>query len=377
MYNIATLNKISPVGLSLLAENYSVIEDTNSAHGILVRSQDMHEMEFGKELLGIARAGAGVNNIPLDKCSEEGIVVFNTPGANANAVKELVIAGMLLSARNIPAALDWTKTLTTDVSKTIEKGKKQFAGHEIKGKTIGIFGLGAIGVLVANAAYDLGMKVIGYNPTLRVKAAHNLYPEIQITDNLDLMLGKSDYVSLNAPAKDETKGIVNSEFIGKMKNGAVLLNFSRDKLINDNDLLSALESGKLSEYVTDFGTDAIVGKDKVTLIPHLGASTEEAEDNCASIAVEEIMDFFENGNIRNSVNYPAVELIAPSNITKIALYTKGIENPVNLAVTELGVTISAVAGGVRGEFGYVLVATTDEITEIPEISGVIRSRIIK
>lgn len=377
MYKIATLNKISPVGLSLLTDEYKVIDNTDVAEGILVRSQDMHEMKLGDNLLAIARAGAGVNNIPLDKCAEKGIVVFNTPGANANAVKELVIAAMLLSARNIPSAIDWAKSLKSDVSKAVEKGKKQFAGHEIKGKTIGVFGVGAIGVLVANAAYDLGMNVIGYDPFLTAKAAHIAYPGVQLTNDLDFMLGNADYVSLNAPANDKTKGIVNADFISKMKDGAVLLNFSRDKLINDSDLISALENGKLKEYITDFGTDEIIGKNGVTLIPHLGASTEEAEDNCASIAVNEIMDYIENGNITNSVNFPHVSLNVPAGSTKIALFTKGIENPVDMAVKELNVTISGATGGTKGEYGYALLATTDSITEIPEIQGVVRSRILK
>lgn len=376
MYNITTLNKISPVGLARLTDKYTITEEIDGTTGIMVRSHDMHEMELPESLLAIARAGAGVNNIPLQKCAEKGIVVFNTPGANANAVKELVIAGMLLSARNIPAAIDWAKTLSTDVGKVIEKGKKQFAGHEIKGKTLGIFGMGAIGILVANSAYDLGMRVIGYNPTIRTKACHNVYPGVEMTDNLDYMLENADYVSLNAPAKEKTKGMVNSEFIGKMKDGAVLLNFSRDKLINDGDLLAALESGKLGEYVADFGTDAIIGKKGVVLIPHLGASTEEAEDNCASIAADEMMDYIENGNIKNSVNFPAVELPVKEGETRITILTKGIENPVDLAVKNMEISVNGAAGGVRGAFGYAIVSTSDSVSEVPEISGVIKSRVL-
>lgn len=376
MYNITILNKISPVGLARLTDKYAVTEEIAGATGILVRSQDMHDMELPESLLAIARAGAGVNNIPLEKCAENGIVVFNTPGANANAVKELVIAGMLLSARNIPAAIDWAKTLSTDVGKAIEKGKKQFAGHEIKGKTLGILGMGAIGVLVANAACDLGMNVIGYNPTLRVKACHSVYPEVQMTDNLDFMLENADYVSLNAPAKDETKGMVNSELISKMKDGAVLLNFSRDKLVNDADLIAALESGKLSEYVADFGTDEIIGKKGVILIPHLGASTEEAEDNCASIAADEIMDYIENGNIRNSVNFPEAALPVKTGERRIAVLTKDVENPVDLAVKNLGITVNGAAGGTKGAFGYALISTSDKVSDLPEIPGAIQVRVL-
>ena len=373
MYNITTLNKISPVGLARLTDKYTITEEIDGTTGVMVRSHDMHEMELPESLLAIARAGAGVNNIPLQKCAEKGIVVFNTPGANANAVKELVIAGMLLSARNIPAAIDWAKTLSTDVGKAIEKGKKQFAGHEIKGKTLG---MGAIGILVANSAYDLGMRVIGYNPTIRTKACHNVYPGVEMTDNLDYMLENADYVSLNAPAKEETKGMVNSEFIDKMKDGAVLLNFSRDKLINDADLLAALESGKLGEYVAAFGTDAIIEKKGVVLLPHLGASTEEAEDNCASIAADEMMDYIENGNIKNSVNFPAVELPVKEGETRITILTKGIENPVDLAVKNMEISVNGAAGGVRGAFGYAILSTSDTVSKVPEIAGIIKSRIL-
>ena len=236
--------------------------------------------------------------------------------------------------------------------------------------------MGAIGILVANSAYDLGMRVIGYNPTIRTKACHNVYPGVEMTDNLDYMLENADYVSLNAPAKEETKGMVNSEFIDKMKDGAVLLNFSRDKLINDADLLAALESGKLGEYVADFGTDAIIGKKGVVLLPHLGASTEEAEDNCASIAADEMMDYIENGNIKNSVNFPAVELPVKEGETRITILTKGIENPVDLAVKNMEISVNGAAGGVRGAFGYAIVSTSDSVSEVPEISGVIKSRVL-
>ena len=376
MYNIATLNKISPVGLARLTDQYKVIDDIADANGVLVRSQNMHDIRFPEKLLAIARAGAGVNNIPLEKCADRGIVVFNTPGANANAVKELVLAAMLMSARNIPAALDWVKTLTSDVSSAVEKGKKQFAGSELKGKTLGIVGIGAIGVLIANAAKSLGMNVIGYTPFLTIDIAHQTDAGIPLVTEPDILLEKSDYISLNAPANPSTEGMVNAEFIEKMKDGAVLLNFARDKLVKEDDLVAALESGKISEYITDFGTDGLLGKKGVVIVPHLGASTAEAEDNCASIAADEIMDYIENGNIRNSVNFPNTALPVKSGEKRIALMTKGVENPVDLAVKNLGITVTGVSGGTKGDYGYALVSTTDPITEVPKIEGVIKTRIL-
>lgn len=376
MYNIATLNKISPVGLARLTDQYKVIDDIADANGVLVRSQNMHDIRFPEKLLAIARAGAGVNNIPLEKCADKGIVVFNTPGANANAVKELVLAAMLMSARNIPAALDWVKTLTSDVSSAVEKGKKQFAGSELKGKTLGIVGIGAIGVLIANAAKSLGMNVIGYTPFLTIDIAHQTDAGIPLVTEPDMLLEKSDYISLNAPANPSTEGMVNAEFIEKMKDGAVLLNFARDKLVKEDDLVAALESGKISEYITDFGTDGLLGKKGVVIVPHLGASTAEAEDNCASIAADEIMDYIENGNIINSVNFPNTALPVKSGEKRIALMTKGVENPVDLAVKNLGVTVTGVSGGTKGDYGYALVSTTDPITEVPKIEGVIKTRIL-
>lgn len=376
MYNIATLNKISPVGLARLTDQYKVIDDIADANGVLVRSQNMHDIRFPEKLLAIARAGAGVNNIPLEKCADRGIVVFNTPGANANAVKELVLAAMLMSARNIPAALDWVKTLTSDVSSAVEKGKKQFAGSELKGKTLGIVGIGAIGVLIANAAKSLGMNVIGYTPFLTIDIAHQTDAGIPLVTEPDMLLEKSDYISLNAPANPSTEGMVNAEFIEKMKDGAVLLNFARDKLVKEDDLVAALESGKISEYITDFGTDGLLGKKGVVIVPHLGASTAEAEDNCASIAADEIMDYIENGNIRNSVNFPNTALTVKSGEKRIALMTKGVENPVDLAVKNLGITVTGVSGGTKGDYGYALVSTTDPITEVPKIEGVIKTRIL-
>ena len=376
MYNIATLNKISPVGLARLTDQYKVIDDIADANGVLVRSQNMHDIRFPEKLLAIARAGAGVNNIPLEKCADRGIVVFNTPGANANAVKELVLAAMLMSARNIPAALDWVKTLTSDVSSAVEKGKKQFAGSELKGKTLGIVGIGAIGVLIANAAKSLGMNVIGYTPFLTIDIAHQTDAGIPLVTEPDMLLEKSDYISLNAPANPSTEGMVNAEFIEKMKDGAVLLNFARDKLVKEDDLVAALESGKISEYITDFGTDGLLGKKGVVIVPHLGASTAEAEDNCASIAADEIMDYIENGNIRNSVNFPNTALPVKSGEKRIALMTKGVENPVDLAVKDLGITVTGVSGGTKGDYVFAIVSTPDPITYVPNFDGFIKKIIL-
>jgi len=338
----------------------------------------MHEMEFGRELLAIARAGAGVNNIPLERCAEEGIVVFNTPGANANAVKELTLAGMFLAARNIPAGIAWASTLTENVSKAIEKGKSQFAGTEIKGKTLGVVGLGAIGVMVANAAVDLGMKVVGYDPYFGVKAAHSLYSCVKIENDLKDLLPECDYVSIHVPAMDSTKGMFNKDLFTLMKDGAILLNFSRDKLVNEFDLLTALESGKLAKYVCDFGTDGTLNKENIIVLPHLGASTEEAEDNCATMAVEQIMDYIENGNIINSVNFPAVNLGPRKGDNRICIMTKGEPSPVKLAAAMFAnINIKAIAGATRGEYGYALIATDDFITSVPAVEGVTKVRVIQ
>lgn len=378
MYKIATLNKISPVGLAHFTDQYSVSDEICASSGILVRSQDMHEMEFDRQLLAIARAGAGVNNIPLEKCAEEGIVVFNTPGANANAVKELTLAGLFLAARNIPAGIAWASSLTENVSKAVEKGKSQFAGTEIKGKTLGVIGLGAIGGMVANAAVDLGMKVIGYDPYFSVKAAHQLYSCVDVKSELKDLLPECDYVSIHIPATDSTKGMFNADIFAQMKDGATLLNFSRDKLINEADLLAAVESGKLGKYVCDFATDGTLNKENIIVMPHLGASTAEAEDNCATMAACQMMDYIENGNIVNSVNFPAVNLGPMKGDNRICLMTKGEPYPVKLAAAMFAnMNIKAIAGGTRGEFGYALISTDDIVTSVPAVDGVIRVRVIQ
>ena len=329
MYKIATLNKISPVGLKQLPGGYILVENASEADGILVRSQDMHQMELGDKLKAIARAGAGVNNIPLDKCAERGIVVFNTPGANANAVKELVLCGLLLAARNVPSALSWAARLKEDVSKTVEKGKSQFAGSEILGKTLGVVGLGAIGRKVAASAKALGMEIVGYDPYY-VSGGEG----ISVYSDLGEMLSLCDYVTLHLPANDSTKGMMNAELFDAMKDGTVLLNFSRDKLVNELDLAAAMESGKVAKYVTDFPNDNMVGRENVILLPHLGASTAEAEDNCAVMAVDEIRSYFENGNIINSVNFPRLDMGELGSGIRVAVMIKDVADPA-LSVMEM------------------------------------------
>ncbi len=328
MYKISTLNKISPVGLKELTEAYIITENQSEADGILVRSADLHETEFGERLKAIARAGAGVNNIPLDKCAEKGIVVFNTPGANANAVKELVICGLFLAARNVPSALKWASELTDDVSKAVEKGKSRFAGREIAGKSLGIIGLGAIGRKVAASAAALGMEVMGYDPFVSECEGIRVYA------SLDEMLPQCDYVTLHLPANDSTKGMMNAKLFAAMKDGAILLNFARDKLVKEPDLIAALASGKVSKYVTDFPNDNMVGVENVILLPHLGASTAEAEDNCAVMAVNEIRNYFENGNIINSVNFPKLDMGKLSECTRLAIMIRDVQDPA-LAVMEM------------------------------------------
>ena len=376
MYKIATLNKISPVGLDCLTDDYTITEEIQEANSIILRSYSMHEMELSDELLAVGRAGAGVNNIPLDKCAEKGIVVFNAPGANANAVKELCLAGMLLAARNIPEGYEWAKTLegTEEVGKAVEKGKGQFAGTEIKGKTLGVIGLGAIGVLVANAAEKLGMNVIGYDPFISLKSAHSLSNTISVTHALKDVLPLCDYITIHVPVMDSTKGMINAEAFEQMKDGVIFLNFARDKLVNDQDLIAALNSGKVKKYVTDFPNDAVIGQKGVIALPHLGASSSEAEDNCAVMAIEQVMDYLENGNIVNSVNLPACSL-GPKKGTRIAVISKA-----DAGVLEKVAAICEgdVVNKVRGDYAYTL-AETDGDIDVSSIAGegVIRVRVIK
>ena len=399
MYKISTLNKISPVGLSAFTDSYSITDDVSSCCGIVVRSADMHEMEFHKGLLAIARAGAGVNNIPLDRCAESGIAVFNTPGANANAVKELVIGAMILAARNIPEGIAWASGLSgDDISKQVEKGKGQFAGTEIAGKTLGVVGLGAIGAMVANAASALGMNVIGYDPYLSVNAALRLVPSVGIRRDLKELLGESDYITLHLPATDSTKGMFNEELLSCVKSGAVFLNFSRDKLMDEAALINSLDGklggenayesssmGKISKYVTDFVTPGIHGRPDVIVLPHLGASTAEAEDNCAAMAARELMDYIENGNIVNSVNLPPVSLgPVAADETRVAVITKDEPDPVRLASAMFADNvIKAAAGGTRPSsggsavYGCALLKLAQPVTSVPKVDGVVKVRVLQ
>ena len=376
MYKISTLNKISPAGLSRFNEEYILTDKIEEADGILVRSQDMHEMEFSDNLRAIARAGAGVNNIPLDRCAENGIVVFNTPGANANAVKELVLCGLFLAARNVPAALDWAKGLTEDVSGAVEKGKSQFAGHEIAGKALGIVGLGAIGRKVAASAKALGMEIVGYDPYF-VSGGEG----ISVYTDLEEMLGICDYITLHLPANDTTKGMVDSVLFAAMKEGAVLLNFSRDKLVNDMDLAVALESGRVSQYVTDFPNDNLIGRKNVILLPHLGASTEEAEDNCAAMAADEIRNYFENGNIINSVNFPKLDMGPLEKGIRLSFIVKDMADPAAELLQMLSAadiqTARIMASRRSDGISYVLVEAASENVPALLFSGENGARIIK
>lgn len=386
MYNIKTLNKISTVGLSRLGSDYTYGDDVQNPDAILVRSASMHEMDMPESLLAIARAGAGVNNIPLDKCSEQGIVVFNTPGANANAVKELVIAGLLLSSRKITAGIEWAKTLKGNgdaVGKMVEKGKSQFAGPEIKGKTLGVIGLGAIGALVANAAIALGMDVIGYDPFLSVDGALQLSRHVKHVTNLDEVFAGSDYITVHVPLTPDTKNIICAENIAKMKDGVRILNYSRADLCNSDDVLAAIESGKVSTYVTDFATDNLLGVDGVIAMPHLGASTPESEDNCARMAADEIKDYLENGNITHSVNFPAAKMARTGDVRYCVLHKNvpAVLQSVLSFVSQQGANVENMENKSRKDYAYTIIdvtgASADLTDSIKGVDGVIRVRVIK
>ncbi len=389
MYKIATLNKISPKGLRTLTDNYQIIDDPDQADGIIVRSADMHEMSFSKDLLAIARAGAGVNNIPLERCASQGIVVFNSPGANANAVKELVITGMLMASRHVPEALRWTAALKEEVKKTVEKGKSQFAGNEIKGKTLGVIGLGAIGVLVANAARQLGMKVIGYDPYISLKSAHELSNKIPVTSDMGEILEVSDFITIHVPAIDSTKGMFDARRFGQMKDGAVLLNYARDTLVNEDALLDALESGKLRYYLTDFPNSTLIGHDKVIATPHLGASTAEAEDNCAQMAAEELMEYIEKGNISNSVNYPNCSLgeMDPEANVRIAILNRNIPSmlgKITGILADFNINIRNMTNTSKGDYACTLIdidgdedVTAEEFLHKMDFEGIVSVRLLR
>lgn len=387
MYNIKTLNKISSVGLSKFdTSKYSYGDNVENPDAVMVRSASMHDMKMPESLLAIARAGAGVNNIPVADCTNQGIVVFNTPGANANAVKELVICGLLLSSRKITKAIDWCKTIKNDenVSKSVEKGKSAFAGPEIKGKTLAVIGLGAIGRLVANAAVDLGMDVIGYDPFLSEAAAETLKKEIIVNNHLDDIFPKADYITIHVPLTPDTKELIRAENIEKMKDTVRILNFARGDLANSADVVAALEDGKMAAYVTDFPSAELIDIDGVIAIPHLGASTPESEENCASMGAQELIDFLENGNIRNSVNMPFVS--APkSGAARITVIHKNQPNMIATitdTISKDGINIANFEDKNRGEIAYSIIDVDSEVSEpavddIKKIDGVIRVRVIK
>ncbi len=387
MFQYHCLNPIAQVGLDNFDANYEKTEDVNAAEGILVRSAVMHEMDFSDKLLCVARAGAGVNNIPLEKLAEKGVVVFNTPGANANGVKELVIAGMLLASRDIVGGIEWVKENKADenIGKTAEKAKKAFAGTEIEGKKLGVIGLGAIGVKVANAAKSLGMTVYGYDPYLSVNAAWHLSRDIIHVNTLDEIYENCDFITIHVPAMDSTKGMINKEAFDKMKDGVILLNFARDVLVNEADCLEAIKAGKVRKYVSDFANATTAGAEGCIVIPHLGASTEESEDNCAKMAVKEMKDYLENGNIQNSVNYPNCDMGICSKAGRVAIFHKNIANLIAKFTSlfgEKGINISDMTNKSKGDFAYTMLdveapLTDDIIAALEAIDGVYRVRIVK
>lgn len=387
MYNIQTLNKISTYGTDNFDKAKYAISDTcENPDAIMVRSAAMHDMAFGSNLLAIARAGAGVNNIPVDKCAADGICVFNTPGANANAVKELVIAGLLISSRKVPEAMNWAQTLKgngAEVGKMVEKGKSQFAGPEILGKTLGVIGLGAIGVLVANAAIALGMKVVGFDPYLSVKAALGLDPQVKAVADVKELYAASDYVTIHVPFNADTKGTINAETIGMMKDGVRVLNFARGELVDNAAMIAALESGKVAAYVIDFPSDEILGVKNAIAIPHLGASTPESEDNCAMMAALELIDYIENGNIKNSVNYPDASMNAVG--TKICIMHKNVPAVISAltsALGDAGINIDNMLNKSKKDYAYTMIDTSADISDavvdkLKAVDTVIKVRVIK
>lgn len=387
MTKLNCLNPIAACGLDMLTADYVMTDTMEEADAVLVRSAVMHDMELPDHLLAIARAGAGVNNIPLEKCAEKGIVVFNTPGANANGVKELVIASMLLAARDITGGIHWCEENRgdADVAKSAEKAKKAFAGTEIKGKKLGIIGLGAIGVLVANAANRLGMDVYGCDPYLSVEHALNMSRDVTMVKTNDELYEMCDYITVHVPLLDSTKGMFNKDTFTKMKDGVVLLNFSRDTLVNEADIKEALESGKVGRYVVDFPNPNTVNLPNTTVTPHLGASTQESEDNCAKLAVREIRDFIENGNIKNSVNYPNCDAGICSTEGRITICHKNVPNMISrftALFSKDGVNIETMLTKSRGDYAYTILdicsSSTDKVVEeLEALSGVIRVRVIK
>lgn len=387
MFKVHCLNPISEVGLKNLTAEYAVTEKVEEAQGVLVRSAAMHDMDLPDGLLAVARAGAGVNNIPLDKCAEKGIVVFNTPGANANGVKELVLAGLLLASRDIVGGINWVAANKDDaaIAKTAEKEKEHFAGVEIMGKTLGVIGLGAIGIKVANAAEKLGMKVLGYDPYISVDAAWNLSGSVKHVTNLEDIYTQCDYITIHVPAMDSTKGMIGVDAVSKMKPNAVILNFARDILCDEDAVLDALDAGKIARYVTDFANPKTAGHPGCIVIPHLGASTEESEDNCAVMAVKELTDYLENGNITNSVNYPACNMGICKTTGRVAVFHKNVTNMISkltACIGEAGINIAEFVNKSRGDVAYTMMDVDQSVSEevirkLEAIDGVFRARIVK
>ncbi len=387
MFKYTCLNPIADVGLNLFSTDYEKVDDVKSADAALVRSASVHDMDLGDKVVAIARAGAGVNNIPLDACAEKGIVVFNTPGANANGVKELVLAAMLYASRDLVGGIEWVQNNKDDenIAKTAEKEKKNFAGTEISGKKLGVIGLGAIGVLVANAATDLGMEVYGYDPYISVNAAWSLSGSVKHITNIDDIYKECDFITIHVPLLDSTKKMVNADAIAKMKPNAIVLNFARDLLVDEDAMVKALEAGKVKQYVTDFANPTVAGKKGCIVTPHLGASTAESEDNCAIMAVREIRDYLENGNIVHSVNYPDCSMGACTTAGRIAILHKNVKGMIGQYTSVLGdadINVADMTNKGKGEYAYALLdldspVTDDVVEKLKAIDGVLKVRIIK
>lgn len=387
MFQYHCLNPIADKGLELFSEQYKKTDVIQEADAILVRSAKMHDMELPESVKAIARAGAGVNNIPIKDCSEKGIVVFNTPGANANGVKEMVLAGMLLASRDIVGGIEWVAQQKgrEDIDKLAEKQKKQFAGCEISGKKLGIIGLGAIGALVANAAIHLGMEVYGYDPYISIDAAWNLSRTIKHSKSLDEIYTQCDYITIHVPLLDSTRQMINKDAFQKMKDGVVLLNFARDLLVDEEALVEALESGKVKKYVTDFANPLVAGREGILVTPHLGASTEESEENCAVMAVKELRDFMENGNIKNSVNFPNCDMGTCVSVGRIAITHKNVPNMISQFTKILGaegLNIADMTNKSKGEYAYTLIdlesaASRGALDELQAVEGVAKVRVVK
>ena len=387
MRKIHCLNAIANVGTDIFDENYKLTDNIEEADAIMVRSAAMGDMDFSENLLAIARAGAGVNNIPLERCADAGIVVFNTPGANANGVKELVICGMLLAARDVVGGIEWTRSIkdSDTIAKDVEKGKKNFAGGEIKGKKLGVIGLGAIGAEVANAAASLGLEVLGYDPFISVNAAWRLSRKIKHITDINEIFKECDYITLHVPLTDDNRGMIGKNSIPQMKDGVVILNFARDLLVDDDEMEKALESGKVARYVTDFPNTKSAKMEKAIVIPHLGASTQESEDNCAVMAANELVDYLENGNIKNSVNFPSCDMGVCQVEGRVALLHKNIPNmigQITSAFAKNGYNISDLTNKSKGSKAYTLIdienkASESLINELNAIEGILKVRVIK